>query len=56
MVTTKNKENKKGHINTGKKHTCKDGIERVLYQKGENFYVRVKSKVSGKFVFKKTSV
>jgi hypothetical protein len=37
-------------------HKCKDGIERVLYQKGENFYVKVKSKVTGKFVFKKTKV
>jgi len=37
----------------GEKHKCVDGKCRMLWEKGNNMYVRVKSKITGKLVYKK---
>jgi len=40
---------------TARKYKTKDGITRVLYEKGNNYYIRKKNK-DGKFVFRKIKI
>lgn len=44
------------YIKTGEKHKCVDGKWRMLWHKGNNMYVRVKSKITGKLGYKKVNV
>lgn len=47
------KKEKESPIKTNKTHKCKDGKERKLYKKGGDMYVKMKSQVTGKMIFKK---
>lgn len=47
---------KSSPVKTARSHKCKDGVVRKLYKKGENFFVKMKSKETGKFIFKKVKV
>lgn len=39
------------HVKTARKHKCKDGVTRVLYKKGDSFFVKKKSQKTGKISF-----
>jgi len=41
----------KVYLNTKTKHRCKDGILRILYKKGEFYYIKIKNKITKKFKF-----
>jgi hypothetical protein len=43
-------------VKTGMTHKCKDGVERKLYKKGVDMYVKMKSKKTGKMIYKKVKV
>jgi hypothetical protein len=49
-------EKKVDHVKTTQKLTCKDGIERVLYKKGDSMYVKKKSTKTGKMTFNKVKL
>jgi len=51
--TPKTKSTKSSPIKTARSHKCKDGVVRKLYKKGENFFVKMKSKETGKFTYRK---
>lgn len=40
-------------VKTSRTHKGKDGVVRRLYKRGVDFFVKVKSSVTGKFVYKK---
>ena len=46
----------KNFVKTSQSHKCKDGVTRKLYKKGENFFVKMKSKITGKFNYKKIKI
>jgi hypothetical protein len=43
-------------VKTGRTYKGKDGVERVLYKKGVDFYVKKKSEKTGKFGYRKVKV
>lgn len=45
------KQSNAKHEKTAQKYKGKDGVERVLYRKGETMYVKKKSSKTGKMVF-----
>jgi hypothetical protein len=40
-------------VKTSRTHKGKDGVVRRLYKRGVDFFVKVKSSITGKFVYKK---
>jgi hypothetical protein len=43
-------------VKTARTHKGKDGVIRRLYKKGQEFYVKIKSKITGKFGYRKVKV
>lgn len=44
---------KSSPVSTGRTYKCKDGVTRKLYRRGDEMCVKMKSKVTGKMVYKK---
>ena len=51
--TASTKKPKSSPVKTARSHKCKDGVVRKLYKKGENLFVKMKSKETGKFTYRK---
>lgn len=47
---------KMDHVKTTQSFKCKDGVERVLYKKGDSMYVKKKSAKTGKMTFSKVQM